>query len=375
MAQRQFRSDDTDKWKYGLGDGHDGSTYAVPAIAGCSGSSGSPTLSLDAASTFSNGDLVWIKQMRGTGAGNWELNKIQSGAGTTTLTLAHNLINTYTDSGASQAQILEMKEYKGLTNAGTITPSAWDGNKGGLIGWFDKGTTTNNGTLNLSGIGFRGGTCATSTAYAAYQGEGTGGDGTSGSTSANGNGGGAGIQGGSANGGGGGGGGNANNGTTANGTGGGSGGTGGSTVGNADGELKTMFLGGGGGAGSQAGSSGGNGGGEFLIVANSFVNSGTGLITLNGTNGAGDWPGGGGGAGGSGLFKCKTFTNSGSITATAGSGSGSHSYEGGAGSVGRFHLDYSVSYTAGTITPSIDVTLDTTIKPLSSSKPLLFAQY
>ena len=78
MAQRQFRSDDTSSWGDGFGNGSDGaetisSSEAYDgAKASCSGTASTTTLTLGAASTFANGDLVVIHQSAGTGVGTWE---------------------------------------------------------------------------------------------------------------------------------------------------------------------------------------------------------------------------------------------------------------------------------------------------------------
>src|SRR3990167_2077717 len=219
MAQRQFRSDDTSKWTHGFGNGSDGSitisadTTYDGANASCSGTADSTTLTLGAASTFANGDLVMIHQTRGTGVGNWELNKIVDGGGGTTLTLQKSLINTYTDSGASQAQIVEMKQYSSVTvnSAQTWSAPEWDGNVGGIIAFFCKDVTTVTGNISTNSRGFRGDTQNQADEYG-------GGDGGGGHSAGGGNG---------------------------TGLGGGTGGTGGTTAGVA--ALITMVFGGGGG--------------------------------------------------------------------------------------------------------------------------------
>lgn len=386
MGQTQFRSDDTVKWWLGFGNGSDGDYSSVgnatdaPIDSSCSGTAASTSLSATNAS-FANGKPILIHQTRGTGAGNWELNQIASyTAGTITLKKA--LQNTYTDSGASQAQVIQLKQYNNFTqNSGhTLTAKAWDGNIGGIIAFLAKGTCTVNGTLGLNGRnanassatvnatnggGFRGGRGANNckgTGDNAYQGEGTGGSGGA-STAANGNGGGAGTgddhQGG--------GGGHAGIGGSGLGGGGGGGGngTGGGAAGNA--ALTSMVFGGGGGGGTEYGnekcSSGANGGGMAFIFANDI--SITGTVNANGGAGVhdgGDGKGiGGGGAGGSVLLKCQTASlGSNKILAGGGGGVVSVGTSGG-GSVGRIHLDYSGSYT-GTTSPTLDATLDPTIK-------------
>lgn len=384
---RQFRSDDTNKWLEGYGKGTDGdlvissNTSFAAAIAGCSGTNGSTALTLDLASTFANGDLVAILQMRGTGVGVWELNKISSGGGTTSLTLAYPLQNTYTDSGASQAMIVEMKEYFNVTiNSGfSWSANAWDGNKNGIIAYFAKKKTSILGTLDLSAKGYVGGNGSNSinggSAAQPFSGEGNLGTGSQ-TTANNGNagGGGSGSDGGS--GGGGGGYGTAGgNGLTGQ----GGVGTGGTSLGVAD--LTQIFLGGSGGggrgessancvsSGTYRGGNGAKGGALLLAFSRDFViDPSTGLVILNGANGeAGtgaceEGPGGGGaGSGAGGLVKAETASlGTNRMTSLGGSGGGSPgsaSGDGGPGGVGRLHLDYGKSFT-GSTNPGLDARLD-----------------
>lgn len=368
MAQRQWRSNDTDSWAYGFGDGSDGSTYAVPSNEGCSGSSGSTSLTLAAAGSFSNGDLVLIHQTRGSGAGNWELNKIASGGGTTSLTMEHNLTNSYTDSGDNQAQIIEMKQYEDLTT-GSINVPAWNGSKGGIVAFFDSGTCTVNGTINGDGDGFRS-TGSDAAGSQSYAGEGTAGALTQ-SQSANGSGGGGGDHDGA-----GGGAGHANSGSNAEGGDSTNPGSGGNSAGNSG--LTSMVMGGAGGQAIQGGvtvAAGGDGGAIVLIIAKEISISGA--ITVDGANGNdnGAGYGAGGGAGGSVLIKAQTATlGSTNITASKGSGRSSSWKDGGDGSVGRIHLDYKDSY-SGSTSPTLDVTQDSTIVPLSAggTSPMFFS--
>lgn len=355
---RQWRSDDTSPWIYGFGDGSDGdltissNTTEAPIDASCSGTSGASTLSATNAS-FAGGQLILIHQTRGTGAGNWELNKIASYT-SGTITLEHTLENTYTDSGASQAQVRVMRQYNNVTiNSGvTWTAKAWDGNVGGILGFFAKGTVTVTGTIAGNGRGFRGGSAPSFNN--ANQGEGTGGAGTL-STAANGNGGG----GTSGSGRGGAGGGHAVSGTT----GGNGGNTGGSAVGDA--ELVSLNFGGAGAgsASSNSLSNGANGGGIVSIFANDLTI--TGAVNLSGANStASNEASGGAGAGGSCLLKCKTATLGTTKITSTGQTPPSTAWSGGRGgasSVGRIHIDYSGSYT-GSTNPTLSSRLDPTIK-------------
>ena len=53
---------------------------------------------------FANGDLVMLHQTRGTGAGQWEINRVASGGGTTSLTFSKALQYTY----GPDAQIIKI---------------------------------------------------------------------------------------------------------------------------------------------------------------------------------------------------------------------------------------------------------------------------
>lgn len=333
----------------GFGNGQDGSATLsgtdAPIDSSCSGTGGTKSLSATNAS-FADDRIILIHQSRGTGAGNWELNVIDSySAGT--ITTLFDLVNTYTDSGASQAQVLQLKEYTDVTISGTFTGKAWDGNVGGIVAFLVTGNVDITGTLTVSGKGFRGGTGVAGTT--GNQGEGTGGAG-SGSTAANGNGGGGGQgvgTGAESSGGGGGGNGAAgeagiNNHTTA--------GSSGAASGSAD--LSTMTFGGGGGGSARGGTttgtggSGGVGGGIVAIWCGGTLTV-TGSINLNGTAGTNGIPdeggGGGGGAGGSGYFVCGIMICGTNLITAAGGAYGNpangNSYRGGTGAVGRIAIE------------------------------------
>lgn len=373
MAQRQWRSDDTTKWEYGFYKGLLGdiivssSATANPANAGIATvSAGASQITLDSASTFVNGMAVVIHQTRGTGAGTEELSVVTAGGGTTTLTLDKPLSNSYTDSGTSQAQVVEMMSYKNLTiNSGvTLSAPAWDGNKGGILSLIVSNTLSVAGTINAAGCGFRSG-------YSTTQGEGYTTDyrsvvGNQPTDNA------GGSVSNSIDQAGGGGGGHANNG----GNDGLNRAKGGYSCGNA--ALTSSFFGGGGGGwytGGTYGKGANGGGGLFIFAKNIIVTGGINISgnTCNSYDKDGYW-GGGGGAAGFGLFK---FVNanfgSGLIVGNGGSYGGWGGGHGGAGSVGRFHADYSGSYT-GTTSPTLDTTLDPTIKAKAGGG-LLYSQF
>lgn len=366
MAQRIWRSDDSDKWTYRFGSGSVGNTTisadATDSTANTTitGSASGTSATAGSGTGFANGDLVIIHQTQGTGAGNYELNKISSIGAGTNWTMAKNLMNTY----ATGAQVYKLTEYLNYTinTTKTITAQAWNGSKGGIFVVLAKNAITITGTINAAGqnasgttpgigIGFAGGDneeppgIGSQTAQQGESSTGTGGF----TTAANGSGGGGGHEdAGSAAGGGGGhatagGGGFATGSATA--------GLGGASQGVAG--LTTIFLGAaGGGAAVQVGNVGGCGGagaGIVILIAPSITI--TGSINTNGGNGSTQNSfGGGGGAGGSVLLKGQRIVlGSGLVTASA----GTQGTSGGVGSVGRIHADYSQTI-SGTTTPSID---------------------
>ena len=344
---------------FDFGNGSDGiltissSTIYAPIDSSCSGSSGSTSLSATNTS-FSAGQRILIIQSRGTGVGNWEVNQISSYVAGT-ITTVHQLANTYTDSGASQAQVLVLKQYSSGVITATLTGKAWNTNIGGIIAFLINGklTISGSGQIALNGAngtdtddnqepgnqgGFRGGVSVETSQTAAGQGEGTSGDRDTYSTSANGSGGG----GGGSNSGGGGGGGNGTVGSNGSGT----GGTGGSASGSAD--LTTMTFGGAGGGGRDGADqgSGANGGGIVLIFAKEIDTSGASGTATNvngGDGGAGPTGGGagcGGGAGGSVFIKSVVATlGTNKITATGGSAGSGDGFNGGAGGSGRIRIE------------------------------------
>lgn len=345
-----------------FGDGSDGaasintSTDAT-ANTTITVSNGSKLATFGSGTGFANGNIVLIHQSRngGSSPGNWELNRIASGGGTTSVTLKYPASFDYN----TTAQVYLLKQYTNVTiNGGqTLTSTAWDGTtnkKGGILAFLCNGTFGGTGTIDLTGKGFTGGT-----------GQGTGGPGAWGEgyagpigagTSVNGNGAGGGFT----NNGAGAGGGNGAAGST--GQGGSSNSSGGLAAGNAG--LTVAIMGGGGssGANNSAGGAsgvGGKGGGILFVFAQNIDTSG---LTITSTGGAGALstgsdgsPGpGGGGAGGSILLKGQNITlGTTKVTALGGANASGGGHTSGAGAVGRIHADYSLSI-SGTTNPALD---------------------
>lgn len=367
-----------------FGDGSDGAltissnTTEAPIDSACTGTSGAYTLSATNAS-FAADQEILIHQTRGTGAGAWMKNTIQSyTAGTITLVLPLN--TTY----VSGAQVRVLKQYTNVTiNSGiTYTAKAWDGTVGGILAFLANGTVTVTGTITASGGdgavasgsssaaggtggGFRGG-ATTAQAGTSNQGEGTSGAGSA-STSANGSGGGGGKTGSSGDGASGGGGGHAatgaagQNGATGSKT--GTVGSGGGLSGSAD--LTTLTFGGGGGGGASPNSltnerGGGGSGGGIVFIAATDISVGGGISSNGGNGGNGYWDGGGG-AGGSVFIKAQTAAlGTNKITASGGTGGGTPDQGVVSASAGRIHVDYLTSVT-GTTTPTFSSIQDTSL--------------
>jgi hypothetical protein len=303
----------------------------------CSGASGAT--SLTATGSFSPGNRLFIWQGRGGGnVGKYEDNRVLSYT-SGTITLAHPLENTYTDSGNEQAQVLVVPEVTSVT--GSYTVPAWDGDVGGIVviacDYF-------NGVINGDSAGYLGGLGWNLNNYAGYA-EGTAGvrlplGSLPGSSNAN-----NGNGGGSSNSGSGAGGGNGAAGTNGVYVVTGPGGLGGAAVGQAD--LTTGIFMGGGAGGSIGAQSlpGGNGGGVAVIYARKFGSSTA--VSLKGGNGGNHTiatgSGGSGGAGGSlwmvsqdySLVSSANFSVAGG---TGGTGSGSPSTSGVSGAVGRIRV-------------------------------------
>ncbi|WP_075207502.1 adventurous gliding motility protein AgmC, partial [Archangium violaceum] len=272
-----------------------------------------------AASCFAAGDLVLVLQTTGLvpepasgdatpidlnvthkEVGRWEFARLASvTAGSMTLTAP--LIHDY---AANVTQVIRVPEYTSVTinAARSITAPAWNGSTGGVIAFLAQNTFTNNGNVNATSIGFRGGLFVDdesgevgcldtdldkAAAQGAQKGEGFaitryGNTHTGRGNVANGGGGGVCYKsggGGGGNGGAGGVGGNSGDGNRP------VGGLGGAAVDNTGTSplLTRLTLGGGGGAGhGDSGSTvaGGKGGGIVFIRANQLA--GTGTIFANG---------------------------------------------------------------------------------------------
>lgn len=374
MAQIQFASTDTTTWAPRFGNGSDGAltissdTTDSVANTSCSGTLSSTTLTVGNATGFANGNLVLIHQSRNGGdtTGDWMLNQISSGEGTTTWTMAYALTKNFN----TTAQVYLLKQYSGVTINSGINYIArnWNGSSGGILAILCNGTTTVTGTIYAQGKGYRGGTGISGSGGAgpAYEGEGESGSGTT-SVSANGSGGGGARQDQTA--------------------------SGGASYQTSTSLTSRFLFGGGGGGGHSFGSgsawSGGAGGGLVLIISQTITV--TGRIMAGGDDGGGNSVNnngsGGGGGGGCILLKGTSMTlGTNLVTAPGGSNPqtvGADTGGGGAGnstgasgspnnqsstqtSSGRIHADYTTSI-SGTTSPTLDSTQDNTFSTTTST--------
>jgi excisionase family DNA binding protein len=348
-------------------DGGDAVNYSVTALSANTATlSSSPSVGC-----LSAGDEVLLINLQGTSSatanvGNYETLRVYSVA-TDTVTFVTNKTNYYGDNAGSDANIgtassnqrvmlQRIPNYTTVTiNAGgTITASAWNGTKGGVVAFRANTSTTVNssGEIEVNALGFDGGPTNSGDVVDGVQGESYNKDSAARSQSANLGGGGGGCGNGTYCGGAGGGG------YGGSGSGGSLGsscsttGEGGETYG--DSGLVQMFLGSGGGAGGHdsageygSGGAGGRGGGIIFIATDSLSVSGS--IASGGSNGsaaAGGSSEGGGGGGGSGgsirIVGRNLSLGSVIITAPAGSGGSGNNGggNGGAGGVGRIAVFY-----------------------------------
>ena len=116
---------------------------------------GDNVIAVNSGAAFSNGDDILIIRMKdasGSSAGTYEFRKISSGGGTNSFTLNLPLRNSY----ASVTQVVLIPQYSSVTvnSGGSITASAWDGNKGGIVIFRSSGAVSVAGGINVDNKGF-----------------------------------------------------------------------------------------------------------------------------------------------------------------------------------------------------------------------------
>jgi hypothetical protein len=90
-------------------------------------------------------------------AGKFEFNEVLSVLNATTIRLVNPLTNSYTASG--HVEVIRVPRYTSLTiNTGaSLTTQPWNGQTGGVAAAEVSGTAIINGTIDVTGLGFRGG--------------------------------------------------------------------------------------------------------------------------------------------------------------------------------------------------------------------------
>jgi hypothetical protein len=138
-----------------------------PAIASTCANS----IMVEDGSSFEEGDLVLIVQMKGAdidvtnsadfgnivdygSAGKYELNEVSEVSGDE-LFLLYRMENTYDFSGF--VQVVRVPVYSDALVTDTLTCPAWDGSTGGILAFIVEGTLTLQAPVDVSGKGFRGG--------------------------------------------------------------------------------------------------------------------------------------------------------------------------------------------------------------------------
>lgn len=341
------------------------------------------TIIVGSSGGFSVGDQLLIIQMQGAtidqsnsssfgnitsigDAGNYEFATVCSIPNGTQI-VVNSLQRTYSSSGV--IQIASVPIYNDATITATLTAAPWDGTTGGILVFECTGTLNMSSSIDLNGLGFRGGGLTTSTYncswtnntngffYTVTEGKGAKkGEGVALYVAGKEYGKGAQANGG--------GGSNDHNGGGGGGANASSGGLGGERIGastftckctnpGVGGKPNTysnaankIFLGGGGGAGHEnnatLGSSGSNGGGIVIVKANLVNGNGQAIEVMGGIAPPDCFDGaGGGGAGGTVLLDVGSYTGSLNINSNGttggsvhGSGSSNCNGPGGGGSGG-----------------------------------------
>ncbi len=171
-----------------FGDGRDGNMppsgnlnndhgFALGSVNGTAGATTMVIYDKSSIHRIKTGDYILIHQTRGTGAGNWELNRATmdfSGNGTT-VSVERPLRHSYTTSingYTHQAQIVRVPQYRTCPISGTVTPmQPWDGTVGGIFAVMCQNQATISGAIDVVGYGFRGGASGNTYQTDQWQGE------------------------------------------------------------------------------------------------------------------------------------------------------------------------------------------------------------
>jgi hypothetical protein len=122
-----------------------------------SGAAGGQGLTLGSATGFSVGQTLLVQQVQGANAGQWELAIVTQLAGPSA-TLATPLTNTYSNTGGATAQAVVVPQFTtvDLPANSVLTAPAWNGTSGGVLAFQATGAVTIEGSITMTGNGFRG---------------------------------------------------------------------------------------------------------------------------------------------------------------------------------------------------------------------------
>ena len=140
---------------------------AISSIDFCSG-----TLTVDSTEGFIIGEQVMVYQAQGAQiseennnqfgvitnlnqAGKYEINEVAEILDNNTLVLKFALVHDYEMAG--KVQLITIPVYQDASVETSITAQAWNGDKGGVLALRVEGTLVLEGSVDVSGKGFRGG--------------------------------------------------------------------------------------------------------------------------------------------------------------------------------------------------------------------------
>jgi hypothetical protein len=148
-----------------------GVTTLNQTLSSVMGTTATSVLTLATPSGFHGGDVIFLHQSQGTGAGFWEMNEIASIDGGTVATL-FPLAHSYTTNSISHAQVVQVPQYTtvDVTANSILDAPAWNGSVGGILVFLAQTSVSIEGAIVMDGAGFQGGS-ATLSGNRGYTGE------------------------------------------------------------------------------------------------------------------------------------------------------------------------------------------------------------
>ncbi|QRN98073.1 hemagglutinin [Archangium violaceum] len=174
---------------FGLGNGQQGSLQvrdsgdvinASTALT-ADAPAGTTRLRVENATPFDEGELVLVLQvgetvsleqarvdafdLEGSRVGRWELARLED-VSTGVLRLSAPLVNDFT----LPSQVVLVPEYTDvrISSSGSLRAPPWNGRSGGVLAFLATGTVFNQGSLDVEGLGFRGGAAEAGVAESLY---------------------------------------------------------------------------------------------------------------------------------------------------------------------------------------------------------------